>query len=168
LRRGCELFTALRNNRRVRLVTLLPVLLVLACGSSSGLQKNFIEGGPGQPITVNISGVDNSVELRDPDNSRRYDVQVEVGNSSDALVTVTQISIRTDGSGAFQVYPAVHAFNELIDPGKDHLFDVVVRGRFARPFAPDEAHTVVLRVIVTLSDGDAYAYSFEGPVRETP
>ena len=151
----------------MRRVCVLPLLLIAACTSSSGLQNNLIEGGPGQAITVEINAVDNSSALRDPDKSRQYSIEVEVGNSSDTVVTVTQISITTDGSGAFQVYPTVRRFNELIDPRKDHLFQIDLRGRLVRPFAPNEAHTVVLRVIVTLSNGDAYAYSFEGPVRET-
>ncbi|HEV8661306.1 MAG TPA: hypothetical protein VGS96_22095, partial [Thermoanaerobaculia bacterium] len=79
-----------------------------------------------------------------------------------------QITIRTAGSGAFQVLPTVQRFNEMIDPGKDHLFDVVVRGRFARAFQPAEPRTVILNCIVTLTNGDSYAYNFEGPVRETP
>jgi len=142
------------------------LLLIAACASSSGLENNLIEGGPGQAITVEINAVDNSNTLRDPDKSRQYAIEVEVGNSSDTLVTVTQISITTDGSGAFQVYPTVKRFNELIDPHKAPLFRIDLRGRLMRPFAMNEAHTVVLRVIATLSNGDAYAYSFEGPVRE--
>ena len=166
MRRGCELLTALRNNGWVRHVSLASTLLFAACASSSGLQTNVIEGGPGQAITVDISIADNSVSLPDPDKSRQYTLAVEVGNSSGARITVTQISIETEGSGAFQVYPAVHHFNELIDPGKDHEFEMVVRGRSVRPFGPSESHSVVLRVIVSLSNGDAYAYTWEGPVKD--
>src|SRR5512138_3557494 len=125
--------------RRIRVFSL---LLAAACSSSSGLDTNFIEGGPGQAITVDISGVDNSLLLTDPDKSRQYTVEVEVGNSSGALITVTQISIQTDGYNAFQVYPSVQKFNELIDPGRDHVFELRLRGRLVRPFSLDEAHTV--------------------------
>ncbi len=42
------------------------------------------------------------------------------------------------------------------------------RGRLVREWNADlhEAHTVVLRVNVTLSNGDTYASTFEGPVRD--
>ncbi len=166
LPRGCELFTAWRNNGRVRHVCVLLVAIVTACSSSDAFEKHLIEGGPGQAITVDITGVDSSLTVRDPDRSRRYTLQIEVGNSTDALLTVTQISVNTDGNRAFQVYPTVNRFNELIDPGKDHVFEMNLRGGFVRAYGPQEAHTVVLRVIVTLSNGDAYAYSFEGPVED--
>ncbi|HSP15133.1 MAG TPA: hypothetical protein VLV78_10305 [Thermoanaerobaculia bacterium] len=144
------------------------LLLSWSCSSSSDLVSRTVEGGPGQPITVDIASVDNSVEVPDPDGSRQYTLQVEVGNSTDTLLTVTRISVRTDGGGAFQVYPTVQKFNELLDPGKDHLFEIKTRGRFARQFRPDESRTVVLLVIVELSNGDSYSYTFEGPVKQTP
>lgn len=145
-------------------------LILTACSSTNDLETRIVEGGPGQPITVGIAFVDNSNAIVDREGSRQYVVQVEVGNSIDTLLTVTQISIRTDGSGAFQVYPTVRKFNELIDPGKDHLFDVPVSGRLVRPWNFDlhEPHAVVLRVMVSLSNGDTYAYAFEGPVRDRP
>lgn len=144
------------------------LLLAAACSSSSGLERNLIEGGPGQPITVDISGVDNSVSLEDRTHSRQYTVQVEVGNSSDVPLTVTQILLRTDGTGAFQIDPAGNHYNEMIDPGKDHLFELTTRGRLVRPFQPNESRTVVLRVMVSLSNGDTYSYEFEGPVHDSP
>jgi len=142
-------------------------LLLVGCSSTPGLETNTYPGGPGQPISVGIAAVDNGVMLPDPDQSRQYTVQVEVSNISDLPLTVSQISIRTDGSGAFQVYPSVNRFNEMIDPGKDHLFDVKLRGRFARAFGPNEARTVILLCVVSLTNGDSYAYTFEGPVRES-
>ncbi|HEV8658386.1 MAG TPA: hypothetical protein VGS96_07130, partial [Thermoanaerobaculia bacterium] len=116
---------------RLALVT----ILFTGC-ASSGLVSQTIEGGPGQAISVDIAAVDNALTIEDRDHSRQYTVQVEVSNISDVPLTVSQITIRTAGSGAFQVLPTVQRFNEMIDPGKDHLFDVVVRGRFARAFQP--------------------------------
>ena len=155
-----------RDNVMVRFV--LVTFLLTGCASSSGLVSQTIEGGPGQPISVDIAAVDNAVTIEDPDHSRQYTVQVEVSNISDVPLTVGQIAIRTGGSGAFQVSPTVQRFNEMIDPGKDHLFDMIVRGRFARALSPGEPRTVILNCIVTLTNGDSYAYNFEGPVREVP
>lgn len=152
--------------RRVAFAAILLSALLSGCASSGGFDSHVIEGGPGQPIEVSISGVDNSVITPDADGSRQYTVQVEVGNSANYPVTVTQISIRTSGSGAFQVYPTSRKFNEMIDPLKDHLFELVLRGRRVRSFAPYEARTVTLSVVVTLANGDSYAYEFEGPVRD--
>ena len=143
-------------------------LLLVGCGTSSGLEVHTYPGGPGQPISVGIASVDNSITIEDPDGSRQHTVQVEVSNVSDVVLTVTQISIRTEGSSAFQVYPTVQKLNEMIDPGKDHLFEVNVRGRFVRQFRPEESKTVDLLIIVSLSNGDSYSYTFEGPVRTTP
>jgi hypothetical protein len=162
---GCELFTGRGHNVVMRWLAIL--LLSTSCGSSSGLVSQTIEGGPGQPITVDINAVDNSVSLEDRDGSRQYAVEIEVGNDSGALVTVTQISIRPDGPGAFQVSPSFQKFNELIDPGKDHVFEMKVWGRKAREWRLDEPRTVTLQVMVTLSNGDTYSYTFEGPVHDT-
>ena len=147
---------------------LLPALLLLAsCASSgTGVDAKVIEGGPGQEIGVSINGVDNSVVTPDPDGSRQYSVEVEVSNNENYPITVTQISIRTSGSGPFQVSPTSRRVNEIIDPLKDHLFEIVLRGRKVRNFAPGEARTVTLSVLVTLATGETYSYEFEGPVRD--
>jgi hypothetical protein len=165
LSEGCELFTGRSHNVVMRWLAIL--LLSTSCASSSGLVSQTIEGGPGQPITVDINAVDNSVAVEDRDGSRQYAVEIEVGNDSGALVTVTQITIRPDGTGAFQVSPASQKFNELIDPGKDHVFEMKVWGRRVREWRFEEAHTVILRVMVSLSNGDTYSYTFEGPVHDT-
>ena len=145
-----------------------PALLLLtACASSGiGVAPGVIEGGPGQEIEVSINSVDNSVLTPDADGSRKYTVEVEVSNSENYAITVTQISIRTSGGGAFQVYPTSSKVNEMIDPLKDHLFEIVLRGRKVRNFAPSEARTVTLSVLVTLATGETYSYEFEGPVKD--
>ncbi len=157
-----------RDNVLVRHKTILAALavaFVTACSSSSGLVSQSIEGGPGQPIVVDISGVDNPM-LTDREGSRDYEIQVEVSNDSDVPLTVTRITVKTEGSGAFQVQPSSQKFNEMIDPGKDHVFPVRAMGRLVRHWRADEARTITLRCIVELSNGDSYFYTFEGPVRE--
>ncbi|HEY3052075.1 MAG TPA: hypothetical protein VGK04_01665 [Thermoanaerobaculia bacterium] len=124
-----------------------------------------VEGGPGQPISVAI-GATTGVST-DREGTREYVLQVEVSNNSDVPVTVTRISVMTAGNGAFQVQPASRTFNEMIDPGKDHQFDIGVPGRLVRAYRKGEAQVVDLRVIVDLSNGDSYFYTFEVPVRDT-
>lgn len=140
------------------------VAFVTAC-ASSGFDSQAIEGGPGQPIVVDIVGADAGI-VSDREGSRLYELRVEVSNDSDVPLTVTKIMITSEGSGAFQVQTAAQAENEMIDPGKDHTFVLRVNGRLVRAFAPNEARVVRLRCVVALSNGDSYFYTFEGPVRE--
>lgn len=100
-------------------------LLIARCGSSSGLISQSVEGGPGQPISVSILGAE-SDQLGDRDGTRQYILQVEVSNNSDVPVTVTRISISATGASAFQIQPASQTFNEMIDPGKEHQFDIYI------------------------------------------
>lgn len=141
------------------------VTFVTACSSSSGLVSQAIEGGPGQEIAVSIAGVETG-NLPDREGSRQYEVQIEVSNDSNLPQTVTRITIRTD-SGAFQLQPSSQAFNEMIDPGKDHLFTVRATGGLVRAFHAEEPRVVNIRCVVALANGDSYFYTFEGPVRDT-
>lgn len=140
-------------------------LLIAGCGSSSGLISQSVEGGPGQPISVSILGAE-SDQLGDRDGTRQYILQVEVSNNSDVPVTVTRISISDNGASAFQIQPASQTFNEMIDSGKEHQFDIRVYGKRVRNFRPNEPKAVLLRTVVSLANGDSYFYTFEGPVRD--
>lgn len=140
-------------------------LLIAGCGSSSGLISQSVEGGPGQPISVSILGAE-SDQLGDRDGTRQYILQVEVSNNSDVPVTVTRISISATGASAFQIQPASQTFNEMIDPGKEHQFDIRVYGKLVRNFRLNEPKVVLLRTVVNLANGDSYFYTFEGPVRD--
>ena len=139
--------------------------LMAGCPSSSGLISQSVEGGPGQAISVSILGAE-SDQLADRDGTRQYILQVEVSNNSDVPETVTSISIRDSGGTAFQIQPATQTFNEMIDPGKDHQFDMRVYGKLVRNFRPNEPKVVLLRTVVSLANGDSYFYTFEGPVRD--
>jgi hypothetical protein len=94
-------------------------------------------------------------------------VQIEVSNDSNLPQTVTRITIKSDGIGAFQLQPSSQPFNEMIDPVKDHLFTVRATGRLVRAFAREEPRVVDVRCIVALANGDSYFYTFEGPVHDT-
>jgi hypothetical protein len=151
----------------IRLIAALGVAsLIAGCGSSSGLSSQVVEGGPGDPISVEVVGAE-SGQLADRDGTRQYVLQIEVSNNSDVPETVTRISITDMTHGAFQVQPSSQAFNEMIDPGKDHQFDMRLDGKLERNFRANEARVVRMRVVVTLANGDSYFYTFEGPVRDT-
>jgi hypothetical protein len=150
----------------VKVAVAFAVAFVTACSSSTGVVSQAIEGGPGQEIAVSIAGVETDV-FADREGSRQYEVQIEVSNDSNLPQTVTRITIRTDGSGPFQLQPSSQAFNEMIDPGKDHLFTVRAMGRLTRAFAREESRVVDVRCIVALANGDSYFYTFEGPVRDS-
>jgi hypothetical protein len=154
----------MRKIALVKSLVALAVAFVTAC-SSSGIVSQSIEGGPGQEIVVSIAGVDAGM-LPDREGGHDYEIQVEVSNDSNLPQTVTEISIRTEGGGAFQLQPSAQRFNEMIDPGKDHLFTIRASGRLVRAFSPNEPRVVDLRCTVTLANGDSYFYTFEGPVRE--
>ena len=139
--------------------------LAAACRSSSGIVSQAVEGGPGQPIVVDIVGAESS-RFADREGSREYELHIEVSNVSDLPQTVTRISVRSDGSGAFEVLSTSQTPNEMIDPGQEHEFVMQVSGRLARPFNMTEQHVVLLRVVIVLANGDQYFYTFEGPVRE--
>lgn len=140
-------------------------ILIASCGSSSGLISQSVEGGPGQPISVSIVGAE-SDQLGDREGTRQYVLQVEVSNNSDVPETVTRISISDSSDSAFQIQPASQTFNEMIDPGKEHQFDLRVYGKLARNFRANEPKVVLLRTVVNLANGDSYFYTFEGPVRD--
>ena len=144
------------------------VVIVLALtGCSSGMDAtNAIEGGPGQDISVAVGGIEQSMMPIDREGTRSYDLQIEVSNNSNSPVTVTRITVgpATGMSQAFAVSRSSAAFNEMIDPGEDHLFDLRLEARLVRPFRQDESRSVEFRVMVSLANGESYFYTFEGPV----
>lgn len=156
----------MRNIVLVKVAVAFAVAFVTECSSSTGIASQAIEGGPGQEIAVSIAGVETDL-FADREGSRQYEVQIEVSNDSHLPQTVTQITIKTDGNGPFQVQPSSQTFNEMIDPGKDHLFTVRAMGRLTRAFAREEPRVVDVRCIVALANGNSYFYTFEGPVHDT-
>lgn len=143
------------------------LLLMTACASSDGLVKNEIMGGPGQDIAVGIVDVDSPLGTIDREGTQQYTVHLEVTNMTDVPLTVEKVAITPSQSGgAFQVQGTTRRVNEMIDPGKEHVFQIPLNGRQVRAFQPEERRVVEFVVIVTLTNGDSYFYTFEGPVRE--
>jgi hypothetical protein len=142
------------------------LLWLTACSSTDPFEKNMIEGGPGQDINVYVADVDNSTWVPGPDGSRQYTIHFEVSNNSNVPLTVTRITVRSSEAGAFQITPTTQLFNEMLDPGAEHIFEVRARGRLVRGFRSNEARRTEFLCIVALANGDSYMYTFEGPVRD--
>lgn len=143
----------------------LAILLLTACSSSGLIDKQAIEGGPGQDIGVALGGFNGAATgSLDSAIEDAFTIDVEVSNNSDHDVTVTRIAINPTGSGAYSISPTSQKFDETIAEGEDHLFTLNLRGKQLRPLAPNESSDVTVRVVVTLSNGDSYFYSFAVPV----
>jgi hypothetical protein len=143
------------------------LLLLSRCASSDGLVRNEIMGGPGQDIAVGIVDVDTSLDIIDREGSRQYTVQLEVTNMTDVPLTVDRIVIKASQTDSpFRVQGTSRRFNEMVDPGKDRVFPLALSGRLVREFQRDERRVFEFDVIVELTNGDSYFYTFEGPVRD--
>ena len=126
-------------------------------------------GGPDQDIAVGIVDVNTEEMPLDLQGSRQYTVQFEVTNMTRSPLTVERIAIKPSSTAQpFQVVTTSRLFNEMIDPGKDRVFGVPLQGRQVRPFRNEERRIVEFDVIISLTNGDTYHYTFEGPVREDP
>jgi len=142
------------------------MLLLVAC-SSGGVVQNYITGGPGQDIAVGIVDVEMELAPIDSEGTQQYTVHIEVTNMADVPLTVEQIRMSpSDSVGAFRIESSVRSFNDMIDPGKEQVFQMPLRGRIIRQFHDNERRVVEFKVIVSLTNGDTYEYFFEGPVRE--
>ena len=145
----------------------LVALLFLACASSDGLVQNAIEGGAGQDIAVGIVDVDQPLLTTDQEGTREYTVHFEITNMTRAPLTVSRISIRPSPiDQPFRVQESTRSFNEMIDGGAEHVFKMPLRGRLVGGFQPEQRRVVEFQVIVSLTNGDSYFYTFEGPVRD--
>jgi hypothetical protein len=150
-----------------RLLKLAIASVVLACASSDGIVKNEIMGGPGQDIAVGIVDLDTPLNTLDTEGTRQYTVHIEVTNMTHGPLTVEKITNPPARSGqAFQVQGSSRLFNEMIDGGQEHVFQIPLRGRLVRSFHSDERRIVEFDVIVVLTNNDSYQYTFEGPVQD--
>lgn len=144
--------------------TLALVLLLTACSSSGLIDKQAIEGGPGQDIGVALGGFSGVSGIYDSSIEDTFTIDVEVSNNSDRDITVTRIAVSPFGGSAYSISPTSRGFDETIAEGEDHLFTLSLRGKQLRALAPNESGDVTVRVVVTLSNGDSYFYSFAVPV----
>ena len=147
----------------------IPLLFaaLLGCSSSGGVIQETIQGGPGQPIEVRIGAKPGPrIAFESIGQPQSTNFVVEVSNNSDADVVVDRIAIsQPDSMGAaFQLQPVTRSFKELIEPGKEHDFELQADGRQIRILERNEPSRVVVRVVVVLQSGEQYVYEFEVPV----
>jgi hypothetical protein len=150
-------------------IPLIALLVLNACSSSSSFEKQTIEGGPGQPILVELASATMpmaSVGTMLQFSDQQAIFQFEISNDSDRDVTVTSISMQQVGSGgsALQVDSASLRPNQTIAPGKDWTAEIRTRGRQVHPLRRNEAPVIIIHVAVGLDNGDTYVYSFEVPM----
>ncbi len=143
------------------------MLMLAGCASSDGIIQNKILGGPGQDISVGIIEVETPLNTMDLEGTRQYTVHLEVMNMTDVPLTVDKIMISdSPGGSAFVIQGTVRTFNEMVDPGKEHVFLMPLRGRLVRKYHSDESRNVEFTVVVGLTNGDYYEYTFQGPVMD--
>jgi hypothetical protein len=152
-----------------RLPVVVLVLAVAGCASSTAPDKRSIEGGPGQLIEVSLVNFVQEVGASAPTNNSipsnvPVTLQIEVANNSDLPETVTTISIAPVGDTPIAIDARGLTFNEMIDPGKDHTFDI--RTDVLRKASKTRTHQreLAVRVHVTLANGDTYHYTFGIPI----
>jgi hypothetical protein len=153
----------------MRIAASLFLLIAIGGCASTSLPVDAIEGGPGQDISVFLAGVDETDMPIDMSGTHGYNVQVEVSNNSNRPVTVTRIVVTPPSlPQAFQIGNYSRGFNEMIDPGQDVTFDLLLQGRVVRDLQSHESRRFEFRLIVTLATGESYFYSFEAPFRDVP
>ena len=168
---GAELDLVEHGGRRVGIMSVMRLLraaalfvVLLGCSSGGGVIHPTMEGGAGAPIEIQVSArMGSQPAFGDMGQMQPIVVVVEVSNNSDADVVVEQIAIvpSASGNGAYRLDPITRSYKELIEPGKEHDFELPTEGRQVRPLNPDESSTVAVRVAVQLQSGDQYVNDFE-------
>ena len=148
---------------------LLAVALLLAACSSSNTPKldhQTLEGAPGQAIEVALVGASQPkiATMRNADLPQQISLQFEVSNNSNGTVTVSRIQADQQGYAPIVLDSAQAGFDESIEPGHDHTFTVVATGKQVATPRFGNDNSIVIRVVVTLTNGDSYVYHFSIPV----
>src|SRR5260221_13068824 len=100
-------------------ILLLTLATAVACSSSGGFERSTIEGGAGQPITVEI--VRASAPLTssiNPSADLPVTIQLEISNNSDRDVTITSITLQQQDTGPLQIASAHVSPNATVLPPK--------------------------------------------------
>ncbi|HYM62399.1 MAG TPA: hypothetical protein VEZ11_16065 [Thermoanaerobaculia bacterium] len=157
-----------------RLSVVAVALAVAACASSTAPDKRSIEGGPGQLIEVSLVNFVQELGMpaaptgaypNAPPSSVPVTLQIEVANNSDLPETVIGITIEPAGNSQIAIDSRANTYNEMIDPGKDHTFDIKtdVLSKANRG-SRERQREIVVRVHVALANGDTYHYTFGIPI----
>jgi hypothetical protein len=146
----------------MKTLLILALTLAAACSSSNDLiDKQFFNCASGQDISV-AAGLDSAVNTEDAFDDR-FAILVEVSNNSHADVTVESIRVEqiASSSARYLFDRAYRTYDQVIEPGKDHLFELATNGRMAaRSSDVRSAAPLGLDVFVTLSNGSRYRCGF--------
>jgi hypothetical protein len=150
----------------MRKIALLLVVFFVACSSTPGIEKRTFEGGPGQPIEVELVGASQPMLMspRDTDTPQQINFQFLVSNNSDEILTVKRIQVYQHGSAPIQLESGQGGFDTSIDPGHDSTFTVYATAKQLRPARQGDAPEITIRVDVALTNGDSYVYDFAVPI----
>ena len=143
---------------------LLIVALTLATGCSSSndmVDRQFFNCAAGQDISV-AAGLDSGLNTEDPFDDR-FTILVEVSNNSHHDVTVETIRVEqiAERSSRYLFDTAYGSYDQVIEPGKDHLFELATDGRLSTRTADvRSAGRLGLDVYVALTNGSQYRCGF--------
>jgi hypothetical protein len=150
-----------------RRLTIALLVFLAACSSTPGLDKRTFEGGPGQPIQVDLVGSSQPMMMYargGRDLPQQVSFQFLVSNNSDELVTVKRIQVYQHGTAPIQLESAQGGFDTDIAPGHDHPFTINANAKQLRQAAKDDVPQMIIRADVALTNGDSYVYTFSIPI----
>jgi hypothetical protein len=115
-----------------RAITLLTLLLCVACASNDGFVKNDVNAcGPGSPIGVE-AGWDAQATPMERAGDNRMTLLVRVSNSSDEDITVKAVRadpMAMDRETMYEIERGSRDFNTLIAEGDDSTFEIPMMSR---------------------------------------
>ena len=147
----------------MKLALLVAGALLVSCASSDDLtDRRYLGCEPGQDVSI-AAGLDTGF-LDDDGSEDHFNVLVEVSNNSHEDITVKTIGVdqTADDFTTYVIDRGYAEYDLVVAPGKDHTFEVPVRGRARRSSTGTlrAPQAIDLRVVVLLADGDQYRCSF--------
>jgi hypothetical protein len=152
-----------------RPLAVVALLLSAACSSGGNFvdQRSF-DCAPGADISI-AAGMNPTRMGPTEAFDDELTLQVEVGNNSNREVIVRSIRVEQSGreeSTPYVVDSSFRQFDQVIEAGDDHLFELPMLGRGRRQTTVNRNVTergVVLSVRVSLANGDHYRCLFQVP-----
>jgi len=147
-------------------LTMALALFLAACSSTPGIEKRTFEGGPGQPIDVQLVGSSEPMMMyfRGNEMPQQVSFQFLVSNNSSETVTVLRIQVYQYGAAPIQLESAQHGYDAEIEPGHDQTFTVNANAKQLRQARQGDVPELVIKADVALTNGDSYVYTFSIPI----
>lgn len=155
----------------------MSISVMVACSSADSLApRRIIQAkATGQPIVVEVTGLDSQVGLQ---GELQMELELTVTNVADYPVTVTRINVLPELSELrgqpgvfdepFQISPVSSGpLDRTLESGEETSVRMDVEGGFTRRVGSRERRTIPFRVQVSLSNNETYLYSFSIPIRNT-